>query len=157
MSQYQVAIVEYPAKHLTGVKVRTTMQKAHQDCSALWQNFGPRMGELLSAGNGCPESYGVSVMLNAEDFDYWAAFETVSSITVPPDMASLDLPAGQYAKCAVSSLEKLGDGYMYLYETWPKSQSEYTFDEQAPCFELYPANWQLTDAFEIYMPLKKKA
>ena len=154
MSQFQVTVVDYSAKHLTGTKVRTTMSKAQQDCTALWQSFGPRMGELLSAG-GYSGSYGVSVMLNAEDFEYWAAVESAPAAAVPAGMANIDLPAGKYAKCAVPSLEKLVDAYMYLYEGWIKSQTEYTYDEKAPCFELYPPNWQMSDAFEVYMPVKK--
>ena len=157
MSQYQVTVVECPARHLTGMKVRTTMSKAQQDCSGLWYSFGPRIGELLSADSGCPGSYGISVMLSAEDFDYWAAVETAASIAVPAGMATIDLPAGWYAKCTVPGLEKIGEGYTWLYETWPQSQGEYTYDERAACFELYPANWQPTEAFEIYMPLKQKA
>lgn len=156
MSQYQVTIVERPAVHLTGMKVKTTMQKAMLDCPALWQGFGSRIAELQPVGNPCFGSYGVSAMLNAEDFEYWAAIETMPSSAVPAGMATLDLPAGLYACCTIASIEKLGEGYTYLYEAWPDSQSEYTYDERAVCFELYPINWQPTDALEIYVPLKKK-
>lgn len=156
MNQYQVAIVEFPTKHLTGMKTRSTMQNAQQDCSALWQSFGPRMGELLAARSDWPECYGVSVMLSAEAFDYWAAVETLPSTDVPEGMANISLPAGRYAKCTVPNLEKLGEGYMHLYDTWVKSQIEYTCDEQMPSFELYPSNWDPSQPLEIYMPLKNR-
>ncbi len=153
MSEYKVTVVEYPAKRLVGMKVRTSMHKAQQDCPALWQTFGPRIGELSPADCGYPGSYGVSVMLNAEDFDYWATVE-MPSAAVPAGMDCIDIPAGQYATCTVPNLEKLGDAYMYLYGEWPKSQTGCTFNGQAPCFELYPPNWQCQDSFEIFMPLK---
>lgn len=156
MSQYQIAIIECPAKHLSGMKVRTTMHKAKQDCTTLWQNFASRIGELLTDHSNWPPCYGVSVMLNAEDFDYWAVVETPASISVPAGMSNISLQPGQYAKCTVSELEKIDEGYTYLYEVWPNSQSEYTYDEQASCFELYPANWHPAQPFDIYMPLKKK-
>lgn len=153
MSKFEVTIVEYPAKRLTGTKVSTTMQKAMQDCPALWHTFGPRIGELLTADSDCQGAYGISVMLNAEDFDYWAAVET--SAAVPADMAQIDIPAGPYASCTVPSIDKLGDAYMYIYGEWPKSQTAYACNEQALSFELYPTEWQPSDPFKIYMPLKK--
>lgn len=156
MNQYQVTVVERPAAHLTGMKVRSTMEKAMQDCPALWYSFGPRIAELQPAGSSCPGSYGVSVMLNAQDFEYWATIETAPSSAIPTGMETMELPAGRYASCTVAGIEKLGEAYTYLYETWPGSQSEYTCDEQGACFELYPPNWQPADAFEIYMSVKKK-
>ncbi|WP_454726065.1 MULTISPECIES: GyrI-like domain-containing protein [Cupriavidus] len=158
MPQYQVAIVECPTRRLTGRKVRTTVQRAKQDCTALWQSFGPRMGELLAEPSAWPPCYGVSVMTGAGNFDYWAAVEaTVPVSALPADMSNLSLRAGPYAKCTVPGLENIDDGYRFLYETWPGSQDEYVCDEHASCFELYPENWQPAQPFEIYMPLKKAA
>lgn len=157
MSQYQVAIVDLKAKHLVGMNVHSNMHKAQHDCPALWQSFGPRMGELLAMGADCSGSYGVSFMLNAEEFVYWAAMETDPAAVVPADMGSIDIPAGQYAKCAVPNLEKLGDAYKHLYGTWPQSQSDYTYREQSPCFEFYSPNWDPAQPLEIYMPLMRKA
>lgn len=51
MEKYDVTVVEYPAKRLVGLKVRTSMQHAAEDCPALWMTFGPRMGEV-PAGEG---------------------------------------------------------------------------------------------------------
>ena len=151
VEMFDITVVEYPEKHLVGVKVRTTMQmqKGMADCPALWESFMPRMGELPS-GN----AYGVCVMLNAEDFDYWAALEADVNAAVPEGMACVDVPAGKYAKCTVD-MEKLRDAYTYICTEWEKSQTEYVLDGQAPSFELYQANWQLGDSFEIFAPVKK--
>lgn len=155
MDNYNVIVIEYPAKRLVGLKVRTSMQKAAEDCPALWMTFGPRISQILSDEGGCKGSYGVSVMLNAEEFDYWAAVEMETKNAIPEGMSCIDIPAGLYAKCAVTNLETLGDTLMHIYTEWPKSQKEYIPDEQNPCFELYPANWQPTTPFEVFAPVKK--
>ncbi len=154
---FSVSIAEYSAKRLVGMKVRTTMQKAQFDCPSNWRTFGPRIVEIPACSGGGQGAYGVSLMLNENDFDYWAAVEASPQIAVPDGMETVDIPAGLYAKCAVANLEQLGEAYMYVYGTWIREQAEYTLDEKAPCFESYPPNWRINDAFEIYVPLKKKA
>ncbi len=154
MEKYDVTVVEYPAKRLAGLKVKTTMRKANEDCTALWRAFEPRLAELPEGG-GERDFYGVSVMLNAEDFDYWAAVETEPAAAAPRGMGVIDLPAGRYAKAAVPNLEKVVEAYMYLYDEWLKGQTAYAAEEASPCFERYPPNWQPTDAFEVFMPVRK--
>lgn len=149
---FEVTVVEFPAKTLVGTKVRTTMQKAQSDCPALWQSFGPRICELFPE---CKGVYGVSVMLNETDFDYWAAVETASDATLLPEMETVKLPSGLYARCAVANVEQLGAAYMFLYGPWIQGQTEYALNMEAPCFELYPSDWQENDAFEVYAPVKK--
>lgn len=39
--------------------------------------------------------------------------------------------------------------------TWLAAQAEWKLNEQAPCFELYPADWNPTVPFEVYMPVKR--
>lgn len=154
VSEYNETIVELPPRHLVGRKVRTTMAKAPVDCSALWQDFGAGFDSLgLKDVRG---SFGVSVMLDAENFDYWAAVEFDPARPVPEGLESFDLPGGLYARAEVPNLEKLGPGYMYLYEQWPKKQPDYAVNFQGASFELYPTNWQPTGPLEIFMPLVKK-
>lgn len=155
MTKFDVTVVDYPAKRLIGLKVQTTMSKAAEDCPAIWQTFGPKMGELCAAGNTQTGSFGVCVMLNAEDFDYWAAVEAGTSTAVPQGMGSIELPAGLYARALVPNLEQLGDAYMYLYTQWNKDQTDYICDETVPCFEWYPPNWQCSGSFEIFTAVKK--
>lgn len=152
MSNYHVTVADYPSKQLVGMKVRTSMKNSHQDCPALWQHFGPRIGELL----GNRESYGVSVMINEEEFYYWAVVEWEPLSPLPEGMERIDIPAGKYAKCTAPSLNELADVYMYIYGGWPESQDEYTFDEKKACIELYRTGWQPEDALDVYMPLKAK-
>jgi|GEM_PF-1006877 Uncharacterized protein conserved in bacteria len=154
MSEYKVTVLDFPKKHLAGLKVRTSMSRANTDCSDLWQSFGPRLGELASPGAG-QGAYGVSIMLNAEDFDYWATIEFDPAAGVPAGLERIEIPACPYAKLTVSNLDKVSEAYMFLYEDWLKSQTAYTYKMDGPCLEFYPPNWQPAEPFEIFMPLTK--
>jgi AraC family transcriptional regulator len=149
---FEVKILEYPAKHLAGVKVRTDMQKSLEDCQRAWAMFMPRMNEV----NSQPlESFGISVMINENDFNYWAALELAAGTSLPDGMQTVDISAGTYARCTVPSIEKLGDAYMYLYTGWLKTNPEFALNMESHCFELYPCNWNPSVGFEIYMPIRK--
>lgn len=150
-ADYMAMRVEIPEKRLVGMKTRSTMQKASHDCSALWKIFGPRMGELPSG----PGAYGVTVMVNAEEFDYFAAVEAGDAVAVPSGMERFVLPGGSYAKCYVPNLHKMHEAYDYMYTQWPKKQTGYAPNFQAPCFEYYQADWQEGDGFELNIPIKK--
>ena len=155
MNSYTATIVSYPAKHLIGINVLTSMQKASVDCPALWQAFDTRISGSLSTGCACKGCYGVSVMLNAEEFYYWAAVEADLLKELPPGMEHIDIQAGQYARCLVPDLKNVADAYMFLYGAWLSNQSEYALNEHAPCFEQYPPNWQLSDSCGVFMPIRK--
>lgn len=150
---FEVTVIEFPAKILLGMKVRTVMQNAAKDCPALWQTFGPRITELSPVS---PGAYGISVMTSENDFDYWAAVEVAPGISVPDNMGPIEIPQGFYARCSVPSLEQLGPAYMFVYGPWGESQSEYAIDMNGLSFELYPDDWQPGAAFEIYAPVTKK-
>jgi len=153
MSQFNTTVVDYPKKHLIGMKMRTTMEKAATDCPVLWQTFGPRLESILA--EDCQGSYGICVMLDMVNFDYWAAVEYDPSLDLPEGLDRYEISAGPYARASVPNLEKMGPAYMYLYEEWPKSQSGYIINMQAPGFEFYPPNWQPNEPLEIYVPLIK--
>lgn len=116
MNECNVTVLEFPQKNLAGIKVRTSMSQANADCSALWQTFGSRLGGLLPPGP-CRGAYGLSIMLNTEDFDYWATIEVDSPAATPTGLQSIEIPAGPYAKLTVSNLEKVQAAYTFLYES----------------------------------------
>ncbi len=148
MGDFNVTVVDYEAKHLTGIKVRTSMSKAQQDCPAIWEKLCPRI-----AGIEATPGYGVAIMLNEVDFDYWAAVEAPEG-QLSADMEHVDIPAGKYAVCSVPNLVSLGEAYTFIFEKWLGSQQTYTYNAQAPCFELYPAHWNPEAAFSIYVAVK---
>ena len=149
MSGFEVTVVDFTAKELVGIKVRTTMARAKEDCPALWQNFCPKITDILGK-----KSYGISVMLNEQDFDYWAAAEAPEG-ACPAGLESVGIPAGYYARCVVPNLESIGAGYMFMYQTWLAAQGDWKLNEQAPCFELYPADWNPVMPVELFMPVKR--
>lgn len=68
MSAFEVTVVDFAAKQLVGTKVRTSMAKAKEDYPPCGTLFAPMMQKINES-----EGYGISVMLNEQDFDYWAA------------------------------------------------------------------------------------
>ena len=148
MNEFEIKVVDFPAKQLMGIKVRTNMAKAKVDCSALWQSFCPQMPKIYGK-----ESYGVSIMLNAQDFDYWAAVEADEQI--PAGIETTAIPSGSYARCTVPNLESIGAGYLFLYQTWVGAQQEWKINEQGPCFELYAADWNPGMPIDLFMPVKR--
>lgn len=158
MSTFAVSISQRPQARLFGISVRTNMSKAPVDCPHLWEKvFAPRMHEI-SGKNPCEyhgASYGVSVMLDEQNFDYWAAMPAPEGLALPEGMQQIELPAGFYASCAISSLGQLGEAYTYLYEAWPKTVKEYAPNMQAPSFEYYDQRFCESGALEVYAPLQK--
>lgn len=154
MDEYDVAIVEYPVKHLVGIRTRTSGRRAQEDCPALWRTFGPCVDALLATGCGCLGAYGVSVMKKAGGFDYWATIEPSTPDIIPKGMERFDIPAGDYASCAIPNIDAVSAAYLFIYEQWPKTQSRYVICRDAPCFELFPPHWQLSDAFVLCVPVR---
>ncbi|MCL1892919.1 MAG: GyrI-like domain-containing protein [Holophagaceae bacterium] len=150
---FKIVIVDYPAKQLVGVKVLTNMKTAIEDCPKAWQNFMPRMTEVCSSPQ---ESFGVSVMLNENDFEYWAAVEMNPQLPMPEGLEMVSIKSGTYACCTVPTIERLGEAYTYIFSTWLQGQSEYVANYEANSFELYQTNWQPSSPFEICMAVKKK-
>lgn len=158
---FHVSIKERPELELFGLVVRTDMTKAFKDCSGLWENiFCPRMPELSGKPLDQPqgESYGLSLMVDMQTgvFDYWAAMPLGPGLPEPEGMSRIMLPAGLYAGCRLNGLEQLSEAYSYLYEQWPASNPGYSFNLEAPCFELYGPSYLQDGSLDIFVPVKKK-
>ena len=159
MTAYTVSVSQRPQLRLFGISVRTSMSNASVDCPHLWEKlFGPRMHEISGKKPDTYHgpSYGISIMHDTQNFEYWAAMPASEGLPLPKGMRQTELPAGLYASCLVPSLAQLGEAYTCLYETWPKTVAEYVADMQAPCFEYYDERYMESGAFEIYMPILKK-
>lgn len=74
ISTFFVSVRRRPHLRLFGLSVRTSMVDAFKDCPHLWENvFVPRMHEISGKKTGeYAPSYGISIMLNARHFEYWA-------------------------------------------------------------------------------------
>lgn len=151
---YDFSVVQVQGKTLAGVKVKTNMERAAQDCPAIWHAFGSRIHTELS-GIVAGDSYGVSQSENPNDFTYWASIEVNPAAVLPSDLETLSIPEGLYVRCAVPGLAQIGDAYTALYMEWPKTQTQYVLDMEGICFEQYPAQMSGDGPFEIYAAVKK--
>ena len=152
----EITIKEFPARHLTGMVVRTDMQKASTECPAIWEVFEQRIASLPNSEN-INEAYGVSLMIGGDGtFDYWAAAETPADAAVPEGMKTIELPAGLYACTFAPNLEGIEAVYKEMYTEWPQQQSEYVVNMQTPCAEVYRNGWRPSDPLEILVPVLKK-
>jgi predicted transcriptional regulator YdeE len=155
MTMFTVSVSQRPQLWLFGVSVRTSMSNASVDCPHLWEKvFAPRMHEISGKKSGeHGPSYGISILIDAQHFEYWAAMPVREGIARPEGMGQIELPAGFYAGCLVPSLERLGEAYTCLYEAWPKTVTSYRPNMQAPCFEYYDERYMKSGAFEVSMPI----
>lgn len=155
---FDIEIVEYPAKHLVGIRVRTTIPQSSIVCPPVWREFLGRLKEF--PGKTRNKVYNLYKMVDRRvSFDYWVAVETPGDFSVPRGMESFDLSANQYARCCVPNQAAILMAYNEIFGTWVQQQDEYDVDMTGPCFELYPARWKPEDAFDLYasvIPLKKQ-
>jgi len=154
-AEFKINVVEREAYHTVGLKVRTTMAQAHPDAVKLWRDeFGPRIPEI----QGFPTfSFGSSIMVDEERFDYWATMPLPPGAPIPAGMEILDLPAGLYAECHLNSLDELAEAYMYMYQTG-LANSEYEYAAfNAASYEFYPADFMQTGHLTLYMPIRRKS
>lgn len=157
MPEFTIAIVERPALKTAGLKVATDMQQCAADCSRLWEKeFGPRMMNFPADPKYPNESYGVSIMIDQNRFDYWAVMPLREGATIPEGMEPLDIAGGIYAECRLNSLKELGDAYNYIYTDWAPKQDKHVLNMQGACYELYTPDFMKTGMFTIYCPLLGK-
>ncbi len=153
---FDVKAVDCKAVRVVGVKTTATMEGALKECSKLWGDFMPRMPEIQLDGE--MRSYGVSVMIGSDTdkFEYWAALPVAADAPVPAGMVDMTLPAGLYAECWITGLDKLTDCFNYIYSTWLPAHTEYEMEAANPGYELYLSDYEKTGRIGIYFPIKKK-
>jgi len=150
--EYEVTVVELPAKKLVGLRERMNIADAKEKCPELWETFMLRYREVADVAEDY--SYGVSTSMEEDgDFDYWATLSVSSTDTIPARMECLSLPAAKYGKCVVD-FASLEDAYKFLYGDWAKAQEGkgYPVDFKAPCLERYARDWSEV-GIELYVPL----
>jgi predicted transcriptional regulator YdeE len=149
---FDITVTDYPAKHLVGFRVRTTLPDASNDCSLLWQKYHTETKPLPDWKR--KKSYGLFVKINQDTrFDFWTASETAPGTPIPKGMEVFELSAGKFVRCLVPTAADLLTAYHAVYRTWLRSQAEYDIDREAVYFEHYPPQWMPNDAFDLYVPL----
>lgn len=157
MANFIVTVVDRPAIKAAGIKVRTTMERASVDCPKLWsEEFGPRMCSFPADAARPDESYGLSVMIDSEAFDYWAVMPIADGVAAPDGMDTITIPGGTYAECRVESLAQLGEAFTYIYTAWPATQEKYALNMQGMGCELYTSDFMKNGSLTVYCPLVEK-
>jgi predicted transcriptional regulator YdeE len=154
-TDFEIAVIDYPAKRLAGFRTHTTIPAASYDCSPLWQRFYFETKNLPGWKN--KKSYGLFIKTNPYiSLDFWTASEVSSGVLIPEGMDVLELPPGKFARCLIPMASDTLMAYHTVYSTWFLSQKEYDIDMESACFELYPPKWTPNDAFDLFVPLKIK-
>ncbi|MCX6049193.1 MAG: GyrI-like domain-containing protein [Chloroflexi bacterium] len=152
----QPQFVTKPAFTLVGMLIHTkpmTPEIVH-----LWQQFGPRMGEVPHLAEP-GVSYGLMDHFDHElgQLDYMAGEAVTQVAELPAGMTSYSVPASTYAVFD-TTLPKLGETFGYIYNTWlPTSGYQHA---AAPYFERYSETFDPNDPtspISIYIPVEKKA
>lgn len=157
MPQFPVTVVTHPAIRTAGVKVRTTMQKCAQDCPSLWEHvFGPRMMDFPMDPLYSGVSYGASVMIDNESFDYWAVMPIAAAADTPDGMDILEIPGGLYVECRLESLGQLSDAYNFIFMEWIPAQEKFASNMLGMGLEEYTADYMTNGSLTIYCPLVEK-
>ena len=156
-SPQDVSIVTRAPFRAIGMKVATSMETAQEDCSNLWyKHFGPRMPEVCSAYQQS-DSFGISFLTDKEKgtFDYWAAVAAPEAAPALEGLASTAVPGGIFLELLVPSLEELSGAYTFLFSQWLPAHTEYIPACNAPCYELYKADFMQTGHITLYFPVEK--
>jgi predicted transcriptional regulator YdeE len=154
-TDFEIEVVDYPAKRLAGFCTQTTIPAASYDCSPLWQRFHSETKKLPDWKD--KKSYGLFIKTNPYiSLDFWTASEIASDIPIPEGMDVLELLPGKFVRCLIPMASDILMAYHTVYSTWYLSQKEYDIDMDAACFELYPPKWTPNDAFDLFVPLKIK-
>lgn len=144
--------VSLPAFTLVGMMMRVKPQGKVP--GQLWDEFGPRMGEIEHM-TGPDIAYGLTANMNMStgEFDYMAGLQVSSSDDIPDGMVSYDVPAQTYAvfPCTLPTIREVFD---HIYGAWlPVSGYMRT---AGPELELYGEAFDPRDpasVFEVYIPV----
>lgn len=146
--------VSLPAFTLVGMMMRVKPQGKVP--GQLWDEFGPRMGEIRHMA-GPDIAYGLTNNMNmgSGEFDYMAGVQVSSPDDIPDGMVSFSVPAQHYAvfPCTIPTLREVFD---HIYGVWlPASGYART---SGPELELYGETFDPRDPaalFEVYIPVFK--
>ena len=146
-------IVSRPAFTVVGAKYRG--KNENDEIKQMWQDFGPRMGEIKHVVNTCI-CYGVCANMDEKtgEFDYVAGFEVESVAGIPEGMVSIEIPEATYATFA-TTLPAIGETFHNAHHKWiPHSGYRPT---GGPELEQYGEEFEPQDpasTFEVYIPIQ---
>ncbi|HEY0652421.1 MAG TPA: GyrI-like domain-containing protein [Chryseosolibacter sp.] len=148
-------------KKLVGLSTRLSLTQNRT--AALWQSFQNRKKEITNAINTDRISlqlYDANYFRDfnpSKEFTKWAAVEVFDFSSVPSDMQTLIIPAGEYAVFHYKGSSTDNSIFQYIFSVWlPKS--DYALDNR-PHFEVLGDKYKNADPSseeDIYVPVRKK-
>jgi len=147
-----VKVVERTPLVVVGMAIRT--RPMSPEIPALWPKFVARIDEI---GNVAEPRVSYGVMRHEGDtLHYAAAISVTSAQTIPADMVSLIIPAGNYAAFRYP-LSGLGQGFGEIFnELLPRSG--YQLVPGQPMFERYDEAFCPdipSSGVDIYIPVRR--
>jgi AraC family transcriptional regulator len=145
-------IVSMPAFTVVGVKYHG--RNENNEIKQMWDEFGPRMGEIAHVVNQ-DVCYGVCANMDEQthEFDYVAGFAVESTADMPDGMTSMEVAEATYAAFA-TTLPAIGQTFEKAYHTW-LPQSGYQ-SAGGPELEVYGEEFDPRDpasSFDILIPI----
>ena len=124
----------------------------------LWQQFGPRMGEVQHLAEP-GVSYGLMDHFDQElgQLDYMAGESVTQVVDLPAGMTTWQVPANTYAVFE-TTLPTIGKTFDFIYNSWLPTAGYH--QAAAPYFERYGETFEPDDStstFSIYIPVEKVA
>ena len=150
----ELQIVAKPAFTVVGMLLHTTPMSP--EIPALWDQFGPRMGEALHLAEP-GVSYGVMGRFNQDEgkFDYMAGEAVLSVADLPAGMTAWEVPANTYA-VFTTTLPAVSETFGHIYNAWLPT-SGYR-PAAAPTFERYGETFDPADpasTLTIWIPVQQ--
>jgi AraC family transcriptional regulator len=124
-------IEEIEAKRIIGKSIETSVQKAPQDCMALWNDVCKVDEQITRASELW---YALCETTGECDFTYTAAREVAADTPVPEGLVEKTIPAGKYIVFTYKGLMSgMSAFYGQLMEEIPKAG----YEENGTWLELY--------------------
>jgi len=147
-----------PAMKFVGFGINTSVQTARQDCPQVWEKFMQRYKEIKNYVGGM-KNYGVCINPKPREctFRYVASAEVNKFDDLPEGMEEITIPAENYfVFIHKGKLEKVGDTYMQIMETIPKTNK---VQKGGFWVEFYDHRWKgdkEESEYEIWIPVGEK-
>ncbi len=152
-----IKIVEKSALRLVGLRYEGLNQ--HGEVPAMWDQFIPRVGELVKDPSHWI-AYGVARSMPgvdaSEKWEYLAGVEYTPGMKIPTDMVLWDVPALTYAVLPAQDVSGIGPASHYFYQEWLPNSTEWDAGEPL-MLELYPETFGQDMILYLYFPVRPKA
>ncbi len=156
-------MVAFPATRLIGMRQQVAL--ADNRLPALWQQFGPRVKEIVGADTSVfynlkhfPPAMDWQAFNPQTPFEHWAAVAVSAEAEAPPGMAAMVIAPGLYAMFLhVGPASAFEQTLQAIFGQWLPA-SDYLLDSR-PHFEILDADYRPDDpqgSEEVWIPVRPR-